>query len=227
MSIVEQRFINTGASGIEELQGYIEEYNPDIFDDFQVSVDSYGSSLICKKTIDGSSKNVITIRAGSTVKRLKAHTKDGIEAESYISAAADLGWYRSTEHGSIITYTGSNRGNNQYIDRVIIAKDDNGIYIATIMSADGYTPGGVKEYHYHFETSTGLEKVSDIEIHQYMTSIISRSAGKTMVIPMVFSSGVVTDKLLRIIWNEHPGVDGVFELNGRRYITDGYFAIPE
>ena len=54
-----------------------------------------------------------------------------------------------------------------------------------------------------------------------------RPATKTMMIPMVLSSGYVCQNIFRQVYSENPGTEGVFTLGGTRFVTNGYFALKD
>lgn len=77
--------------------------------------------------------------------------------------------------------------------------------------------GSNREVCCGYETSTSYKYLDEI----------CRESTKTMLIPLILDSGYVTQNVLRQVYSENPGTEGVFTLGGTRFVTNGYFALKD
>ena len=223
--------------GIREIKSFIEEHNPNLFD--HITVTSGGSEAIMHCYFNDTKQCLAVYLA--VPNSSDSHTNftvyakgSGVTGErisDYSAPYSDrLSKIYSTSNGIMITGAHNSLSSSDYRSSVIVSKEgDNGLCI-TLMSRDGNgTDHSVsKEGHVHWDSSIYIEHiVSDTSTFTNQLMIVTARKSKTMLIPIVFANGLVTNNLFRMVYNENPESETTFTLGGNRFVSNGVFALKD
>lgn len=230
----------------EAIRDFVNRYHPELFS--SILKNSGTSTTTMYIDADGTEKSAVEVllsRSTTSSPFRLGHTyTDGIYNASGTSSGGVKKLY-STDNGIMFTWKPSNV--ERYLNSPRRAS-----FIASLEPGYGLVAHGMSMYVTSSGTGQSVTHVINgsteaiIDFYNprrptkdYCSDIITGSASlhilpeycrpatKTMMIPMVLSSGYVCQNIFRQVYSENPGTEGVFTLGGTRFVTNGYFALKD